>query len=111
MIRRPPRSTLFPYTTLFRSGPALRQALLEIMVRRFYRIRELRSVSFTAVNGQDFAIAGYDYQGSHVHVIASHAGPEGLAPSLAAVRTLAGQAAPGSESVADLYFWSPGSLR
>src|SRR2546425_8985733 len=24
MIRRPPRSTLFPYTTLFRSGSALR---------------------------------------------------------------------------------------
>src|SRR5436190_16125029 len=24
MIRRPPRSTLFPYTTLFRSGPARR---------------------------------------------------------------------------------------
>src|SRR2546430_9336482 len=23
MIRRPPRSTLFPYTTLFRSGPLL----------------------------------------------------------------------------------------
>src|SRR5258708_8987082 len=31
MIRRPPRSTLFPYTTLFRSlerlGPAVRRAL------------------------------------------------------------------------------------
>src|SRR2546430_13448598 len=25
MIRRPPRSTLFPYTTLFRSGRLLRQ--------------------------------------------------------------------------------------
>src|SRR3712207_7544179 len=25
MIRRPPRSTLFPYTTLFRSDPALHQ--------------------------------------------------------------------------------------
>src|SRR2546426_6585320 len=25
MIRRPPRSTLFPYTTLFRSDPALDQ--------------------------------------------------------------------------------------
>src|SRR2546430_12774222 len=24
MIRRPPRSTLFPYTTLFRSAPALK---------------------------------------------------------------------------------------
>src|SRR5688572_32455978 len=27
MIRRPPRSTLFPYTTLFRSGPQQRQEL------------------------------------------------------------------------------------
>src|SRR3712207_7546674 len=26
MIRRPPRSTLFPYTTLFRSGPARQQS-------------------------------------------------------------------------------------
>ncbi|HSS51796.1 MAG TPA: carboxyl transferase domain-containing protein, partial [Thermoanaerobaculia bacterium] len=90
------------------AGSAFRQALLEIMVRRFYRIRELQSVAFAQVDGQDFAIAGYDYQGSHVHLIASHAGPEGLAPSLAAVRRLAGEAAPGSEIVADLYFWSPG---
>src|SRR3712207_8811978 len=28
MIRRPPRSTLFPYTTLFRSTPAQRPELL-----------------------------------------------------------------------------------
>src|SRR3712207_8916943 len=28
MIRRPPRSTLFPYTTLFRSGRALCQDLV-----------------------------------------------------------------------------------
>src|SRR3712207_7539472 len=27
MIRRPPRSTLFPYTTLFRSGGAVRAVL------------------------------------------------------------------------------------
>src|SRR5690242_21472449 len=26
MLRRPPRSTLFPYTTLFRSGPDIRNA-------------------------------------------------------------------------------------
>src|SRR5258707_4978055 len=31
MIRRPPRSTLFPYTTLFRSIPVqIRKALLEL---------------------------------------------------------------------------------
>src|SRR2546425_4906645 len=30
MIRRPPRSTLFPYTTLFRSGRIVHQARAEI---------------------------------------------------------------------------------
>src|SRR2546422_9420809 len=37
MIRRPPRSTLFPYTTLFRSGPdqlaGLRQAMISVVER------------------------------------------------------------------------------
>src|SRR5256885_9241661 len=30
MIRRPPRSTLFPYTTLFRSPPAARQHAADV---------------------------------------------------------------------------------
>src|SRR3712207_7657303 len=34
MIRRPPRSTLFPYTTLFRSGDFLEQALAGAEVTR-----------------------------------------------------------------------------
>src|SRR2546430_7907238 len=29
MIRRPPRSTLFPYTTLFRSAQAVEQAMFQ----------------------------------------------------------------------------------
>src|SRR5215203_933732 len=39
MIRRPPRSTLFPYTTLFRSKEILRNAVGRSLVpreRRFY---------------------------------------------------------------------------
>src|SRR3712207_8814684 len=34
MIRRPPRSTLFPYTTLFRSGGGVREAGEEGRVAR-----------------------------------------------------------------------------
>src|SRR5574337_1645374 len=34
MIRRPPRSTLFPYTTLFRSGRNLRVPLISDSARR-----------------------------------------------------------------------------
>src|SRR3712207_8406885 len=36
MIRRPPRSTLFPYTTLFRSG--LGRALLDMALERLGRL-------------------------------------------------------------------------
>src|SRR5687767_15407173 len=50
MIRRPPRSTLFPYTTLFRSpshpGPARRRARRRELGRRLQDTsRRLRHVS------------------------------------------------------------------
>src|SRR5690242_21217634 len=35
MIRRPPRSTLFPYTTLFRSGQILGQRTAGLVGHRF----------------------------------------------------------------------------
>src|SRR2546422_11541183 len=46
MIRRPPRSTLFPYTTLFRSIPAHRRLERgrERMARRPAQLSDLRGV-------------------------------------------------------------------
>src|SRR2546427_6214546 len=55
MIRRPPRSTLFPYTTLFRSQP------LEFLNERFIRraIRERRGVAvFVPTRAEVEQIAG-----------------------------------------------------
>src|SRR2546430_7881243 len=52
MIRRPPRSTLFPYTTLFRSSscPRARAASTIARPRNFVppRIRSLRSEEHTS---------------------------------------------------------------
>ena len=90
-------------------GP--REAMLEVMVRRYYRIRELGDVSFHRADGQVFAIAGYDHRGSHVHLIAAHAPHKRLAAmpaTFAAVARLAAEAPDGSEVVADLYFQQPG---
>src|SRR5260370_1523817 len=39
MIRRPPRSTLFPYTTLFRSD-ATRQTILGVGDLKFHRLAD-----------------------------------------------------------------------
>src|SRR5690349_24210458 len=38
MIRRPPRSTLFPYTTLFRSIGAQFEALRQVVTEQFNRL-------------------------------------------------------------------------
>src|SRR2546429_5209034 len=42
MIRRPPRSTLFPYTTLFRSRDAIRKALFGVGQRHGVQNQFLR---------------------------------------------------------------------
>src|SRR3712207_7611200 len=42
MIRRPPRSTLFPYTTLFRSQEVAARRLEQVLVRAAYRHRRHR---------------------------------------------------------------------
>ncbi|HEY7215516.1 MAG TPA: carboxyl transferase domain-containing protein [Thermoanaerobaculia bacterium] len=91
-----------------KAGAGMREALLEVMVRRYYRIRELRSLLPAQVNGQLFAVATYEHRGSHVHLVTTHAGHDRLAWSVEAVRRLAADAAPGSEIVADLYFWRSG---
>src|SRR5438445_2384690 len=51
MIRRPPRSTLFPYTTLFRSptaGQSAARSVLATMARRFRPSRRSRSEEHTS---------------------------------------------------------------
>src|ERR1039457_5496442 len=56
MIRRPPRSTLFPYTTLFRSMAALDVAVAhceewrgEFWVRTATHLRDLRTAAMAAL--------------------------------------------------------------
>src|SRR3712207_8983650 len=62
MIRRPPRSTLFPYTTLFRSGQEGQQVALD-------RIH--------AVGGdQDQPVRGATLAEPGVRVLAQHPGEE-----------------------------------
>src|SRR3712207_8969475 len=57
MIRRPPRSTLFPYTTLFRSEPNKGSSLCATSIRRRKRRNSadaaLRYHTPVTVGGQD----------------------------------------------------------
>src|SRR5258707_5541942 len=57
MIRRPPRSTLFPYTTLFRSGE-LGLKLGDQNELTIRRIRRGKSYSFVRANGRPIRHSG-----------------------------------------------------
>src|SRR5256886_16227571 len=59
MIRRPPRSTLFPYTTLFRSLPAGEHQFLELAVRAEQHLRR-RRLERHAPLGADDGVAQVD---------------------------------------------------
>src|SRR2546425_8057634 len=51
MIRRPPRSTLFPYTTLFRSGTASRRGYRGRRQQRHHHLR-LQGLELPRVRGR-----------------------------------------------------------
>src|SRR2546430_8743753 len=53
MIRRPPRSTLFPYTTLFRSG-CLRRGRAYRLLGVPRTVRQLRSGSLQPARGAEW---------------------------------------------------------
>src|SRR2546422_1888877 len=53
MIRRPPRSTLFPYTTLFRSVFPLLHGLDGRLVEQWVRLEQLDFFDFTGAAHHD----------------------------------------------------------
>src|SRR5258708_4271217 len=59
MIRRPPRSTLFPYTTLFRSRDVLSAELrLDVVQRDRPVVRRVRQVVGTRIGERPRRVAG-----------------------------------------------------
>src|SRR3712207_9175563 len=61
MIRRPPRSTLFPYTTLFRSPTAPNvENVIEVshLVKAFGSFRAVDDISFEVKKGEIFGFLG-----------------------------------------------------
>src|SRR2546430_13300400 len=64
MIRRPPRSTLFPYTTLFRSDDLARENLLHAVILRSSvahgRIRSIDTAAARARPGVHAVITAAD---------------------------------------------------
>src|SRR3712207_8640667 len=66
MIRRPPRSTLFPYTTLFRSGTTLPLDGVAVQCRPRTSSAP-RPVQWPAMTERTYEVPGPDGRVLHVH--------------------------------------------
>src|SRR5260221_4777399 len=63
MIRRPPRSTLFPYTTLFRSPRASTSAIAEV-----HRLEQQVAASTLSVLGRGETGVGKELVAERIHM-------------------------------------------
>ncbi len=89
------------------AAPAVREALLETVTRRFYRVRTLQGFGTTMLAGQSFLTARYRHTGPPRRLATAYVEPAGLA---AAVRAFVDWAAtlPSDElAVGDFYLERP----
>jgi acetyl/propionyl-CoA carboxylase alpha subunit/acetyl-CoA carboxylase carboxyltransferase component len=94
----------------WRSGtdPGLRQALLEVYTRRFYRVRELHGLQVVEHDGRLLGAADYDLEDKHIHLVTAYAQLVEL-PELS--RAIAGHLSTadlGRQVVVDLELWRHG---
>ena len=53
--------------------PSVRHTMLEVLVRRYYRIRDLARLAVRDVAGRSCAVAEYSFEGRRIHLLATHA--------------------------------------
>ncbi|MBV8177911.1 MAG: ATP-grasp domain-containing protein, partial [Mycobacterium sp.] len=85
-----------------------RRVLLEVYVRRFYRIRELRDLAFDQRDGRLLATADYDFEGRPIHLVAAYAPLTELPELSRAIAGHLGTVDVGRQVVVDLALWRHG---
>jgi acetyl-CoA carboxylase carboxyltransferase component len=83
----------------------MRQVILEVLTRRYYRIRKLEDVETLLVEGQSLAAAQYDHEGRRIHVFTTHAEEQRLSQAAAILRRLAAEVPPDHDVAIDVFVW------
>jgi len=88
----------------------MREVLLETLVRRYYRIRDLEELRLEAQGERVLARAAYLFEGRRINLFATHAGFAELGAALSALEPRLCRVPPGEDAVVDLYLWREGPL-
>ncbi len=104
-----------PLFTMFTSrfeaaSEEMRQAMLEVFIRRYYRIREIGEVRTGTVDGRSFATTTYALDGDIVHPMAAFATYDDLGTALRSLDSQAAAVTAQEDVVLDVYVWRGGPL-
>lgn len=104
-----------PLFTMFTSrfeaaSEAMRQTMLEVFIRRYYRIREIGEVQTGTTDGRSFAATTYVLDGDIVHPIAAFATYDDLGAALRSLDSQAAAVSAQEDVVLDVYVWRGGPL-
>jgi acetyl/propionyl-CoA carboxylase alpha subunit/acetyl-CoA carboxylase carboxyltransferase component len=83
--------------------PALRRAMLDVLVRRYYRIRDLERLTTVDLEDRSYVRAEYLLDGRRIHVLATHGAYSELAESARALVGLIGDVPAADDVVLDLF--------
>ena len=92
------------------SSDSARQIMLEVLTRRYYRIRMLENLTSTLVDGQAFTIAAYDYEGRRIEVVTTFAEYASLSTALLKMSRFVANIPAEHDVVVDFYVWQLNSL-
>ena len=85
---------------------AMRELMLEVLTRRYYRIRQIESLDCQALGEQSCATAEYSFEGVRIHVLATHAEYAVLADAARRFCPRLQELPTDHDVVIDFYVWS-----
>ncbi|MCK5800918.1 MAG: hypothetical protein KAI47_27210, partial [Deltaproteobacteria bacterium] len=98
-----PRPMISFLAQTFADGGSPRRLAVEVMLRRYYRIRDFGAIDVSEVEGYHVAKTTFEHQGRRAHVVATACPLDDLATALRAINPLA-ESYPSDERVAiDVY--------
>jgi acetyl/propionyl-CoA carboxylase alpha subunit/acetyl-CoA carboxylase carboxyltransferase component len=83
----------------------LRQTMLEVLTRRYYKIRTLLEPKSSAIDGCCYFSAEYDHEGRRIHVVAASAEFSALCATAEALFPLLAEIPPDHDIVLDFYLY------
>jgi acetyl/propionyl-CoA carboxylase alpha subunit/acetyl-CoA carboxylase carboxyltransferase component len=91
-------------------SPAMQETLLEILVRRYYRTRDLEELGVWRDSRRAIARAAYTLRGRRAHLLTTHARKRDLEGALVSLLPHMATAPADDDVVIDLYLWDEGPL-